>query len=533
MNDAARVADAVSERLKRRAMDAAPVGITIADARRPDVPLVYVNDEFVRITGYSREFALGRNCRFLQGDDTDPERVDRLRQAVNDDRETTVELLNYTADGEPFWNRVEIAPLRDRDGEVTHFVGFQMDVTARREAEEAVREERAALSRLVDRINGLLEGVTGELVRSKNVPELCRRVTGRIVGADPYAAAWIGEASVRGEGVDPDADSLSVGPGGPDPEAVSLPESVTDGAVAAALAEGELRVERDPPTPEGLAAASLAAVPLTYQGATRGVLAVYGREPDTFDEGERVVLASLGRAVAAALDALETRRVLTVEPEVAVEITIRGDLPSIALAGVLGSRLEYVGAMQRDDGREVLTFAAGDAAAADVEGAAADLPAVDDLSVVADHHDGVLVDLVPAGESLVTTLATVGAGIDSLVVSDGGVEVTCALPGGEDVRGVMDALRDRFEHVQLRSKRERTGSPETPDQFVAGVRERLTERQATALRRAYVAGYFDRPRGADGDDLAESMGITRSTFHQHLAAAQRKLLDAFFDGVPD
>jgi len=115
--------------LYRRAMDEAAIGITITDPNREDNPLVYVNDGFLGMTGYDRDEVLGRNCRFLQGPETDEATVAEIREAVDAERALTVELLNYRADGEAFWNRLTITPIHDHDGSLTNFVGFQQDVT--------------------------------------------------------------------------------------------------------------------------------------------------------------------------------------------------------------------------------------------------------------------------------------------------------------------------------------------------------------------------------------------------------------------
>ena len=122
-------------RVKNRAIDTASIGITIAAAEE-GLPLVYVNDAFTEMSGYGSETALGQNCRFLQGPNTDPETVAELRAAIADREPITTELLNYRADGTPFWNEVTVTPVEDERGDVTHFVGFQHDVT------ERVRHER-------------------------------------------------------------------------------------------------------------------------------------------------------------------------------------------------------------------------------------------------------------------------------------------------------------------------------------------------------------------------------------------------------
>ena len=131
--------------LKDRALDVAAEGITIADARLPGRPLIYANDGFERLTGYPVGEVLGRNCRFLQGPDSDPTAVAEIRAAIAEQRECIVEILNYRRDGSSFWNRLSITPVRDDAGVVTHYIGIQSDVTARREAENGLRRAKAAL----------------------------------------------------------------------------------------------------------------------------------------------------------------------------------------------------------------------------------------------------------------------------------------------------------------------------------------------------------------------------------------------------
>jgi PAS domain S-box-containing protein len=120
-------------RVKNRALDEASLGITIADATDPELPLVYANDEFERLTQYDEDRVLGENCRFLQGPGTDEETVDEIREALGANEPTTVEILNYRADGTPFWNELTLAPVTGEDHDsVTHFIGFQRDITDRK-----------------------------------------------------------------------------------------------------------------------------------------------------------------------------------------------------------------------------------------------------------------------------------------------------------------------------------------------------------------------------------------------------------------
>jgi PAS domain S-box-containing protein len=130
----------VALRLRDRAIQAVTQGILITDPGQPDNPIVYASPGFLRLTGYEAEEVLGRNCRFLQGKDTDPAAVARVREAVRDGGPCSVELLNYRKDGAPFWNELSISPILDAAGRLTHFVGAQADVTARRSLEEQLRQ---------------------------------------------------------------------------------------------------------------------------------------------------------------------------------------------------------------------------------------------------------------------------------------------------------------------------------------------------------------------------------------------------------
>ncbi|NET60213.1 MAG: PAS domain S-box protein [Symploca sp. SIO2E6] len=136
-------------KLRDQAMAASSVGITIADARLPDMPLIYVNPAFEVITGYSPADVLGYNCRFLQGKKTHQPAVVQLRAAIKAGENCTVTLLNYRKDGTPFWNELTISPIYDDYNNLTHFVGIQADISARVRAETALRIEKNKSEKLL------------------------------------------------------------------------------------------------------------------------------------------------------------------------------------------------------------------------------------------------------------------------------------------------------------------------------------------------------------------------------------------------
>ena len=159
--------------LQETAAHESPIGVTIADVTVADEPLIYVNDTFVELTGYTREEAVGRNCRFLQSEDTRSEPVAELRAAIQEGRPTTVELRNYRKDGSLFWNRVTISPIRDGTGTVTHFLGFQEDVS-----DAKLNEREKALFEATTEMSDQVMFITDTEWRIEYVNSAFERVTG-------------------------------------------------------------------------------------------------------------------------------------------------------------------------------------------------------------------------------------------------------------------------------------------------------------------------------------------------------------------
>ncbi|MDD9715155.1 PAS domain-containing protein [Dinoroseobacter sp. PD6] len=108
--------------------DEAEMSVVFSDPSQPDNPMIYVSDAFLIQTGYTLEEVLGRNCRFLQGPDTNPHAVEAIRQGLKAETRFTIDILNYRKDGSAFVNRLRIRPIYDPEGNLMFFAGAQNPV---------------------------------------------------------------------------------------------------------------------------------------------------------------------------------------------------------------------------------------------------------------------------------------------------------------------------------------------------------------------------------------------------------------------
>ena len=157
--------------------------MTVTDPRQPDNPIVFCNGAFLDLTLYKEQDIVGRNCRFLQGPETDRRTVDEVRKAVAEERAVAVDILNYKADGTPFWNALFIGPIFDQDGKLLYFFASQMDITERRLSQEShlQAQKMEAIGQLTAGMahdfNNLLQVINGNLevaVVSLERPDMAR-----------------------------------------------------------------------------------------------------------------------------------------------------------------------------------------------------------------------------------------------------------------------------------------------------------------------------------------------------------------------
>lgn len=516
-------------RLKEQALDEAPIGITISDAEDPEEPVIYMNDSFENITGYPAEEVVGANHRFLQGPGTDEEKVETFGEAIGEKQDAQAVLQNYRRDGSPFWNQVTVSPIFDENGGVSHYVGFQMEVTERREAQQKLQAERESLDRLLDRVNGLVNDVTSALVRADDREGIETSIAERVGTGSEYAGAWLGrydatdgtvevrEAAGDCEGTEETTLSL-------DDESPCVP------ALREVLETREATTVDEAESLPGVADGETCVfVPLTYRSTTYGVLAVATQER-LLDEREQVLLRSLGRTIGASINDVLTRRTIATDTVLNIGVELSDDdIFLVDLASAVDTTFEQEATIADSQEPGVLTLVSTpheDAEA--VVAAAREYDDVLDAEVIVATDTESVVQFNLGNSPLVDVLSEFGSRVTSMHADGSTLELEVRIGTEGAARRVLSALRETYDDVELVAYHE--DDPEqTPHGFREELRSDLTDRQLTALQKAYVSGYFEWPRRAEGKQLAESMDIVPSTYHQHLQAAKQKLVGAFFE----
>jgi PAS domain S-box-containing protein len=305
--------------LAARTAIAAQLSFVLTDATDPDEPLIWVNAGFSRLTGYSAEEVLGRNCRFLQGAGTDRRAVEEIAEDLRAGRTASVTLLNYRRDGTPFWNRTVISPVRDPAGHITHHLGIQTDATDQVMGERARAAELELMQQTSERLD--LLGRVGEALAERL--DLADAAAAVADIATPEMAAWgfVALTDDRGafrqvhvavtdraqaplarelerhdlrwlaDGIPQVRAALAA-----DRDDILLPEAIDPAVLGASCTADQLALV------EQLGAGSALIVPLWARDRVLGVLGFVHPRAGGFDARRVVTGAHLGRRAGLALD---------------------------------------------------------------------------------------------------------------------------------------------------------------------------------------------------------------------------------------
>ena len=186
--------------LFEQAMAQTRMAVCLTDPNLPDDPIVFCNEAFQQLTGYASEEIVGRNCRFLQGPETDQDMVEKIRDAIRDENVVVVEILNYRKDGSRFWNTLHLGPIYDEQGKLKYFFGSQWDVTDIHLSRAEERHAKAMAREVSHRLKNVF-AVIGGIVN----------ITGRAMDARDVSAKINERVQALGRSYEPTLDEAALG----------------------------------------------------------------------------------------------------------------------------------------------------------------------------------------------------------------------------------------------------------------------------------------------------------------------------------
>lgn len=399
----------------------------------------------------------------------------------------------------------------------------------RAEYERILERQHEQLSTLYD-IGVTAQDIAGSLIDYSTREEIEATVCARLADSDVYQSAWIG-AIDRDSG--PITDRAATVPAG---FLEALPKSDDETGekdpVKTAVRTQETQVLdniiEQPPAEDYRTHArefdyrAMAAVPIAYEGAMYGVLALYAKRMNAFASEEVEILGQLGNVIGHAITAVERKAALMNEAAVELDLVVPDFVAGEA-------EVEFLRTMPAGDGEYLQYASVPEGSEEGLVDVFEQFPEFQSLRAIDDEGDRSLVEISYDGPPVVSTLASHGGRIRSASLKDGDYSVTVNLPADAEVRSFIESVRETNPGIDLIAQR--SVEPDTGMGLSAPTLrdEALTDKQLQAIEAAYFAGYFDQPRRTTGEEVADSLDITASTFHQHLQAGLRNLLAAEFE----
>jgi PAS domain S-box-containing protein len=485
------------------------------------------NEGAERIKGYTADEIVGEHfSTFYTAADREagvPEANLAAAEAEGRSEDTGWRVTHH---GERFWADVVITAIRDEAGEVVGFAKVTQDLTEQRENQR--RRERLL------RVNTVIRQINQALVRAETHEEVEESLCELLAGTDPYVFAWYGE--VHGDDIDVKAwagegadylEELEFDLEADEPQGPTARSLETNSvAVAQDIAtEADFEPWREAALDRGFRASM--AIPISYGRANYGTIGVYADEPECLSPEEQAVFEELGTSIGHAKNALVRKEGLVAETVTQLALTFELDEPLDLDTDGDGTRFEFEDTVTTAEG-DLLHFASvEDYTEADIASFVERSPTVNGYRRLDD--DGTRYVFEESETELVTIVTDYGGRISEFSFDATAAEMVVELPVGVEVGEFLAALRDADPTVDLAAQRtvEREG-PTGPD-LRNEVLESLTDKQHTAIETAYFAGYFEWPRLSDGESVADSLGVSPSTFHQHLRSGERKILERLLE----
>jgi PAS domain S-box-containing protein len=435
-------------------------------------------------------------------------------------------------------------PIYDESGSADTLCAVGTDITEQKAREQRLKQQRSDLAAL-NSLNRVFREITDAVLEQSTREEIETTLCEQFAASDSYGVAWLGEVeptthkvTVRaqaGTEVDLQIPAVSVG---------SI-ESVGQSFAGETFRTGELTVTTDlagpsesAPSSEWLADTDLesfAAVPITHEATQYGVLGVFTDRDDAFGSYEQAVLTQLGEVVGHAIAATERQRALMSDELIELSFEVENVLERFGLSVSVDGTISYNRSVAISDGGFLMYGTATKDAIAAIEALveAETAPNWKSVTPVRTDEKGTQFELTFDEQPILSTLRVQAGYIHEAIVENGNLCMTFHFAPTADIQQAIASVKTAFPEATLLT-RSRTVRPEQPPyRLLNRLSEEATERQLAALEAAYGAGFFNWPRDSSGESVAESLGISPSTYHQHLRKAQQQLMKIVFENTSE
>jgi len=269
---------------------------------------------------------------------------------------------------------------------------------------------------------------------------------------------------------------------------------------------------------------SSAAVPIVYEGTVYDVLNVYATRVGAFDGHVGALFEQLGEVVGHAIAANERKQALMSDEVVELEFRIPEFWKAMDLQQTAAGRITIDEAVSLGEGEFILYGSVTDDALSGLRALAERIASLEDLGVRSAEAEESTYELRITEPPVLSTVAAMGGAVEETVIDGDDCQLTVHLSPSADVRELTDAIEAQFPSATLFRRRQTRRDDDNIDQGFSAVT--LSDRQRTALETAYHSGFFEWPRGATGEEVADAIGIAPSTFHQHLRKAEKRVVKA-------
>jgi len=404
-----------------------------------------------------------------------------------------------------------------------------------RKKQEELEQQKRELETL-DRVNALVRELVYEMMQAPDRKAIEDTVCEQLVQSDLYDCAWVGGAEIGNKNITPRTHA------GLNPayfEALQkMPASqMASGTVAEAIETGEIEVIRQyqsdetgylengaaEAAPEG--AEAVAAIPLKRRDHTYGVLVLSTSHERVFNQRAVENLEMLGETVGFAIHAVRSRELLQTDNVIQLEFEVTN--PD-CLAVHVSERCDChcrIKTTERLEARQIITYLRFEGAPPEeVKTAVSEMDVVEESRVVRAKKSEGLVEVIKK-ESATSVLRDAGAQTKHATATEGHGRIVAEVSPDANLREIAQSFEEGCPGYDLIAKREVDKTVQTTDEFQETIENELTDKQQTAINAAFASGYYDWPRETTAEELADSLGITSSTLHQHLRKAEQKILD--------